>query len=208
MPPSSARVSTVDDSVDGGFRVAILASAFSPHKGGVEELVRQLALSLRAKGDRPAIFTMRWPRSLPAAEVLEGTPVYRFVFRSPEGRFRDVGRAAIANPFTMTRFVRTLRRERCALLHVQCVSTSAWFAVQASRLLRVPLVVTLQGELTMDATGLYQRSRMAQHTLRVALGHADAITACSQATLTEAEQWFGRPFGAAGASDSQRSAAR
>ena len=179
-------------------RVAILASAFHPHKGGVEELVRQLAHALAAKGGKPTVFTMRWPKSLPAAEVFEGLPVYRFAFRAPDGRARDVFRAAAGNPGTMFRLLRTLRRERCELLHVQCVSASAWFAVQASRVLRIPLVVTLQGELTMDASGLYQRSGAARHTLRQVLRYADAITACSQATLTEAERWVGFSFGSRG----------
>jgi glycogen synthase len=176
-------------------RAGILASAFFPHIGGVEELVRQLGHALGDLGGQPTIFTNRWPASLPPHEIVEGLTVYRFAFRAPDGGIRGLGAAAASNPLTLARYVRALRDERCELIHVQCVSTAAWFALQASRILRVPLVVTLQGELTMDATALYERSRSARHTLRQLLRHADAITACSQATLTDAERWAGYSFG-------------
>ena len=45
--------------------VALFASAFYPHVGGVEELCRQLAHEYRARGDGIAVFTERWPRTLP-----------------------------------------------------------------------------------------------------------------------------------------------
>ena len=80
------------------------------------------------------------------------------------------------------------------------VHAHTWYVALAGVLVRalhhIPLVVTLQGELMMDATGLYQRSRAARHTMRQVLGHADAVTACSRATLTEAEDWRGATFGA------------
>ena len=45
------------------------------------------------------------------------------------------------------------------IVHVQCVSNNGLYGLIAARLLRLPLVVSMQGELTMDATGVYQRSR-------------------------------------------------
>jgi len=39
--------------------IAIFASAFYPHVGGVEELCRQLALELRRRGHRAIILTNR-----------------------------------------------------------------------------------------------------------------------------------------------------
>jgi glycogen(starch) synthase len=176
-------------------RIALFASSFHPHKGGVEELVRQLAHAQAAVGLEPTIVTMRWPKSLPGHEVYEDLDVYRFVFRSPALPIGRLAAAIAFAPWTLLQLVLTLRRRRCQLIHIQCVSPASWYALQASRLLRLPLVVTMQGELTMDATGLYQRSRWARRTLRAVLRHADAITACSAHTLAEAQDWYRQPFG-------------
>ena len=64
--------------------VALFTSAFLPHVGGVEEVVRQLALQQTRAGDRPIVLTMRWPKNLPASEDIEGVPVRRHIFRLPE----------------------------------------------------------------------------------------------------------------------------
>ena len=65
-------------------RIALFASSFHPHPGGVEELVRQLAHAQTASGLEPTVVTMRWPKDLPARETFEGLAVVRFVFRSPQ----------------------------------------------------------------------------------------------------------------------------
>ena len=64
------------------------ASAFYPHVGGVEELVRQLAHAYRRRGMSPIVLTNRWPLSLPAYECYEDIPVYRFILRVPDGNIR------------------------------------------------------------------------------------------------------------------------
>ncbi len=179
-------------------RVALFASSFHPHTGGVEELVRQLAHAQQAAGIEPFVYTMRWPKSLPLSETYEGIPVRRLVFRVPEGGARRTTGAVATNPATLARLVASLRRDGCDLIHVQCVSSAAWFALQAARALRIPLVATLQGELTMDADHIFERSPSARRSMRLVLRHADAVTACSGATLDEAERWLGRPFGARG----------
>ena len=46
--------------------------------------------------------------------------------------------------------------------------------------------------------GLFQREAWAQRVLRESLREADAITACSEQTLTEAEEWFGESLRAKG----------
>ena len=63
--------------------IALFASAFYPHVGGVEELVRQLAREYNARGDKAIVLTNRWPRDLPAHEEYEGIPVYRLAMRAP-----------------------------------------------------------------------------------------------------------------------------
>jgi glycosyltransferase involved in cell wall biosynthesis len=132
---------------------------------------------------------MRWPPSLASHERWDGIEICRYRFGVPEGPLRNIALTAARNPVALVALLRELRRTRAELVHVQCVSGAAWFAYQAARILRLPLVVTLQGELTMDATDIYSRSRLLRHTLRLLLDRADVVTACSRATLSEAEIW-------------------
>jgi glycosyltransferase involved in cell wall biosynthesis len=179
-------------------RPALFPSSFHPHLGGVEELVRQLAHAQQRAGAQPVVHTMRWPRDLAAREQWDGIDIRRHSYRVPEGSLRRVVPAAVANPVVLGDVVGQLRGDRAELVHVQCVSSGAWFAYQAARVVRLPIVVTLQGELTMDADHVYEKSPLLRRTLRTLLARADAVTACSRATLTEAEEWAGIALGARG----------
>ena len=174
--------------------VAFFASAFHPHVGGVEECCRQLAHEYRARGVEVIVLTNRWPRSLPEEEIFEGIPVYSLAMRvagpSLKSKLTAVGTAHLVR----RRVTEILRRHQVTMLHVHCVSLNAVYAMAAQRALGLPLVVTLHGELNMDAGGLFQRERWAQRTLRDSLQAAGCVTACSEPTLAEAEAWFGEPL--------------
>ena len=178
--------------------IALFASAFYPSLGGVEELCRQLALELMRQGHGVIVLTNRWPRDLPATETLDGIPVYRLPFRLPEGS----AKAAINYHLTHSRIEREmqaiLRAHKINVLNIHCVSSNAHYAMIAQEKLNLPLVVTLHGELTMDANQIFQKSRQAQEILRRALDQADVITACSGKTLRDGEEFYGKPFGERG----------
>lgn len=178
--------------------IAIFASAFYPHVGGVEELCRQLSLELMRKGHRVIILTNRWPRSLPEYEEVDGIPVYRLPFRVPDGSVKAHLSYHLTHQQICRQMLGILRKHAMDVLHVQCISSNGYYAMLAKQALGLPLVVTAQGELTMDATGLYQRSGYMRRTLRQILNVADAITACSRATLQELEEWYATPFGQRG----------
>ena len=178
--------------------VAFFASAFHPHVGGVEECCRQLAHEYRARGVEVIVLTNRWPRSLPEEEIVEGIPVYSLAMRvagpSLKSKLTALGTAHLVR----RRVAAILRKHRVTMLHVHCVSLNAVYAMAAQRELGLPLVVTLHGELNMDAGGLFQRERWAQRALRDSLRAADHVTACSEPTLAEAEAWFGESLRAKG----------
>jgi glycosyltransferase involved in cell wall biosynthesis len=175
--------------------IAIFASAFHPHFGGVEELVRQLSLQLRRLGHCTIVLSNRWPRTLPSHEVFEGIPVYRVPFRTPDAGAKSAATYTLTRN-TIDREVRgILQRHNIEVIHVQCVSSNGYYAERASRRLGLPLVVTLQGELTMDATGLFERSEFARKTLRTCVDAADMVTACSRRTLEDGERFFGQSLG-------------
>lgn len=176
-------------------RPVLAPSAYAPSLGGVEELTRQLAAERSRRGERPLVVTMRWPTDLPAAEVVEGVPLRRFVFRPPEGRLVERAVGAATGPVRVAQVAAALRAHRADLVHVVCVSAAAWHVSRAARWAGLPLVVTLQGELTMDADRAYERSPFLRRTLRDLLAGADAVTACSRHTLDEAADWSGLELG-------------
>ncbi|MGD9793290.1 MAG: glycosyltransferase family 4 protein [Acidimicrobiia bacterium] len=178
--------------------MAIFASAFHPSLGGVEELCQRLAFEQRRSGGSALICTMRWPRSLPRLDTVDGTLVWRGRFVLPGADLRSTARFVVNGLPTVVRLVRQLRRSKVELVHVQCVSGNGLYAWLAARLLRLPLVVSLQGELYMDATGVYQRSKVLPWLLRQLLRRADAVTACSRQTLSEAEAFTGVELGGRG----------
>lgn len=174
---------------------AIFASAFHPHVGGVEELVRQLAAGQRERGLRPVVVTNRFPKALPANGEHRGIPVVRHSFRVPEPTWRQMGGWLLKSRATRRDISRGLAARGTDLIHVQCVSSNARYALAAQRALQVPLVVTMQGELSMDATRVYERSAQLRRTWRRALDEAHMITGCSQYVLDEAEERYGASFG-------------
>jgi glycosyltransferase involved in cell wall biosynthesis len=182
-------------------KVAIFASAFHPHLGGVEELVRQLAHAYRAQGVEAHVVTVQWPRELPAFEEHEGIPVHRVSMAVPN----ELGGLSVAvrsrarflrSKHAIDEQIKTLLTEHgIDLIHVQCISAAAYYARRAARALRLPLVVTSQGERTMDAEQIFQRSPFFVAMLHDVLSSANFLTACSQDTLRDLEQFRGRAFG-------------
>lgn len=175
--------------------VAVFASAFYPHTGGVEELVRQFSHEFAVQGGKPLIVTNRWPRSLSRRESYEDIPVLRLAMRVPDWSLRVRFQHVVTFPFTRWRMLEELRRHRTELIHVQCISSNGYYALSAARALRVPLVVTAQGERTMDAGKLYEQSQFSNRLLRELLVDACFVTACSRHTLDDLQEWLGQPFG-------------
>jgi glycogen(starch) synthase len=176
--------------------VALFASAFHPHVGGVEELVRQLAHSYRAQGMDAIVVTNQWPPDLPTSEDFEGIPVYRLPMRAPEGSLKVQAKYYATHGKIRREMLDILTRHQITLLHVQCVSINGYYAHLAHKALKLPLIVTAQGERTMDADHIYEKSPFLNQTLRILLGEAAHITACSRDTLSDIETFFGQPFGA------------
>lgn len=172
-------------------RVALVPSAFHPSLGGVEELTGQLALELGRRGVSTVICTNRWPRNLPESELWKGIPLHRLPFRMPMGGLRSSLSFALSHKRVLERMISLLRAQNVQVIHVQCVSTNAWYAAQAALVLRVPLVVSMQGERTLDACGVYQRHPIFNRILLRVLSEASHVTGCSRAVLRDASSYSG-----------------
>jgi glycosyltransferase involved in cell wall biosynthesis len=172
-------------------RIALVPSAYAPAVGGVEELTARLARRLVDSGDDVEVWTIRHPADLPEDEVVEGVRVRRFPLPMPRlaagalaGFPRKAGRA-------WTMLVAAAAEFSPDVIHVQCFSANGAYATRLARRLRVPLVLTLQGETVMDDTEIYDRSVLLRLSLRGALRDAAAVTGCSAFVLADAEHRFG-----------------
>jgi glycogen(starch) synthase len=171
----------------------LITSSYSPHVGGVEEVVRRLGEGLHHHGAQPVIITNRWPKHLPREAVLEGLPVWRPVFRVPEPNWRQLGGWALTSLATELWLHRKAKERRCDLVNVHCVSSNGRYALDLHRRLDVPLIVSVHGELTGDANDVYSRSPQLRRTLRKLLAAASAVTAPTRAALRDVEEFAGSP---------------
>lgn len=176
--------------------LALIASSFYPHLGGVEEVVRQLAREHSQHAVQPIVITNHFPTSLPQFEEIEGIPVYRLPFRLPDylnkgALLKSSVRFQMGKGAVQKSLQQILQRHQINLMQIHCVTSSAPYALQAARDLKLPVIVSAHGELTMDAQQVFQRSPVFQSALRDSLRQADFITACSQQTLSELEKWWG-----------------
>lgn len=161
-------------------RVWLVPSAFFPHKGGVEELTLKLAQQLQARGADVTVVTSRWPGRPPAIDTVEGVPVRRLDFVTPGRHPASVLHYAMQRKRMQADLVSIGRPPD--LLHIQCASVQLPSVARYARAHRVPLIITTQGEVVMDADRLYQRSPYMRWSLRREAQRAAELTTCSRWT--------------------------
>lgn len=167
-----------------------MPSAYAPAVGGVEELTARLAGRLTGLGDEVEVWTIRHPADLPEDEEVHGLRVRRFVLPMPRASARALIHLPRAAAHAWSRLHAAATEFRPDVVHVQCFSANGVYATWLARRLRVPLVLSLQGETVMDATDIYERSLALRLSLRWALHDAAVVTACSRFVLDDAERRF------------------
>jgi glycogen(starch) synthase len=173
-------------------RIALLPSAYAPAVGGVEVLTARLAQELLARNHAVEVWTARGPGdALPAKEHLEGVDVRRFTFSMPRLALASLVAAPVTSVVTLAHLRSASQAFQPDILHVQCYSGNGAYAAALSRLLKIPLLVTLQGETVMDDHDIYDHSLTLRQALRVGLRRAAAVTGCSQFVLDDARRRFG-----------------
>lgn len=165
-------------------RIWLAPSAFFPARGGVEELTLQLAREYVRVGHDVMVVVHRHPAELPRREVVEGVPVARVLMDLPGSALGRLARY----PLDLARTVGELRALGPApdVVHVQCPANQLPAITGYAARARIPLVVTTQGEVTMDAHQIYQQSAQMRTGLRVASRAAAALTACSTRAALDA----------------------
>jgi len=162
-----------------------MPSAYFPSLGGVEELTSKLAGQYRSLGHSVAVLTNQWPSSLSEQDEIGGQRIYRIPFLLPEKHIRALIRLLALSPAILISLFRIVREFRPEILHVICCSGNLPYAVMLSRLLGIAVVVTAQGEIGMDAAGLYQSDAYVPRNFSRFINQASWVTACSGHTRDE-----------------------
>ena len=168
-------------------RVLLAPSAYYPQVGGIEELTRQLALALQARGHETTVLTNRWPDGLVESEVLGGVEVTRLRFPLPAMRLAAAARFIIEAPSAAWAVTHHVRDWRAEVVHVIGAGPQSVYLGMLAGRLGAPLVFTTQGELSFDAHDVFERSATLRAGLRRTVRQARIVTACSAFTLRNLE---------------------
>jgi glycogen(starch) synthase len=171
--------------------VLLVPSAFFPSLGGVEELTSKLATQYESHGHHVALLTNKWPPSLPMIDKHGHRTIYRIPFLLPEYNVRSIIRLVLGIFRVILQLINILRSFRPDVLHVICCSGNLPYACLISRLLGTPLIVTAQGEIGMDAAGLYQSNAYVPRNFQRFIKQASWVTACSSNTRDELLEYSG-----------------
>jgi glycogen(starch) synthase len=168
-----------------------MPSAYFPSLGGVEELTSKLATQYESHGHSVAVLTNQWPSSLSGQDEVGGQRIYRIPFLLPEKHIRALIRLLALSPAILIRLVKIVREFRPEILHVICCSGNLPYAIMLGRTLRIPVVVTAQGEIGMDADGLYKSDAYVPRNFRKFIEQASWVSACSSNTRKELVEYSG-----------------
>ena len=186
-------------------RVLLIPSSYPPRLGGVETVAHSLAKELMRRGHEIRVVTNRYPRSLPASEVIDSVSVQRWLFLKPQ--FRTLRRRPdlfLASfyfcPHTLIGLARLVRIFRPDVINVHFPDSQIPFVLSLRKHFSFRLVVSLHGheierwfddvgrKQTEDSSVLGRGELLQLRRLRSILHNATAVTACSQHLLDRAMQ--------------------
>ena len=134
-------------------RILLFSSTYRPLVGGVETVTDRLARGLKVRGHDVSVVTNRYPRSLPASEVVDGIVVRRRVYPnllpSPGRRpALAILKQVLSVPlgiYELASLVTLLRRERPDVVNAHYLSYPAAYVLVAASLAGVPVVLSFHG---------------------------------------------------------------
>ena len=172
-------------------KILLVASRYLPHRGGLPTVVHHLAQELRHSGHEALVVASRYPRSLPASEVIDGIRVKRLLFLYPQCRFLRQKRLDLMLAsfwyvwWTACALARVILDYEPDVVNLHYLASPGLFLWLLQPWLRYPWVVSLHGG---DVQGEPYRSRFNAWLFRAAVSSAHAITACSRRLADEATQ--------------------
>lgn len=152
--------------------------------------MRHVAGQLQAQGHDVVVWTVERSGGF-AVRRVEDIEVWELPAPLPARSLRDLSTFAIAFPRALGCWVRAFRATRPDVVHIHCFGPNGTYASMLSRWRRVPVILTSHGETLADDAGVFDSSALARVSLRSALTHAGAVTACSHVVLDDLVARFG-----------------
>lgn len=171
-------------------RIALIASSFDPHIGGVELHVADVARELHRRGHAVEVWAAdRGER--PAKPFHPDIAVRYLTTPLPARKIGSLLRFAVAAPGSWRTWKRAHREFQPDVLHVHCFAPTGVYATRLHQQTGTPLVVTSHGETTGDDTSVFTRSVLLRQGLTLALAEAAAVTAPTEYVLDDLRARFG-----------------
>ncbi len=169
-------------------RILLIPNTYAPVLGGLQTATHNLAKHLLKSGHHVQVVTNRYPRTLPAQEMLDEIPIHRLLLLAPNINSLRRGRPDLFlaswyfYPQTSRRLRNLMRTFRPRVVNVHFPDHQVRFVLALRRQFEFRLVVSLHGH---DIERL-RKDAAAREPLQSILREADAITACSQHLLDQA----------------------
>ncbi|REJ08034.1 glycosyltransferase family 1 protein [Microbacterium bovistercoris] len=171
-------------------RIALIASSFAPHIGGVEEHVAQVARELATRGDAVEVWTV--DRGERPQHPFDERVVVRYLPTPlPARKASNLARFAVQGPGARRAWARAHEEFRPDVLHVHCFGPNGLYALDLHRRFGTPMVVTSHGETRGDDSSIFARSALLRRGLRDAVAAASVVTAPSEYVLTDLRASYG-----------------
>ena len=178
-----------------GRRIALIASSYAPHVGGVETHVAAIARELSARGHDVEVWTVDRDARRDHAEA-DPFPVRYLPTPLPARHAASLARFAVRAPGAWSQWANAHRRLRPDVLHVHCFGPNGLYALALHRRFGTPLVVTSHGETIGDDDSVFTQSALLRRGLRTAVTEAAVVTAPSEYVLRDLRARFGLTGGA------------
>jgi glycosyltransferase involved in cell wall biosynthesis len=181
-------------------RILLIPSSYPPVLGGLQVVVHTLARHLLRQHHQVRVITNRYPRSLPAQEVIEDVTVERRLFLPPRKTDLTNWRPDLFlsslyfYPATLMYLLRVMRELRPDVVNVHFPDAQMPFVLALRHLFKFRLVVSLHGHDVErwsafgEAENKKMRANSGAQLLRTFLNEADAVTACSSDLLSKAQR--------------------
>jgi len=178
-------------------RILLISNTYAPVLGGVQTVTHTLAQHLLKRGHQVQVVTNRYPRSLPAEDMLDGVAIRRSLLLSPDlnslqRRRPDLFLASFYHyPHSLWRLRSMMRSFRPNVVNVHFPDHQIRFVLALRRRFSFRLVVSLHGDDIERVRSHYSdwidpKDSASTRRLRLILREADAVTACSQHLLDQA----------------------
>jgi len=179
-------------------RILLLSSSYLPVLGGLQTVTHTLAKNLIQLGDDVVVVTHRYPRDLAASEIIDGVPINRWLFLTPEVFINKRLDLFIASLFygisVRIKLIWLMSVFRPDVVNFHFPNFQIPFVLWLRRMFKFRLVVSVHGDEIETWTQILdtQEESAARELspdlkrLQAILDAADAVTACSGYLLDRA----------------------